>query len=606
MSEAQGTLTGVALASRNSHAMPLPSLRALEVFFPSHGTTGERCRAAQARAAELGCVPILIADDRLVVGVVNEQAAAVVASALSRAVMPRIMSSDAIATLRVHAYRCFTSQPKALALLSKSQAIANDVIPLFLTSDGSLAVGVVDPNDARHLQDISREARSQVVGVALSLDDIKDRIQRAYAQTADVSVAQSGMSSLIDEIFGAAVRVRASDVHLETVNEREAGVWIRVDGLLEPLRRLSPQHVAAFIDALLERARVVGASDSGISHDGRLSLSVEGRNVDLRFSTMPTVFGTSLVARIGSSHDVILTLEEAGMSGMLLERYMQALRYPHGLLMVSGPVGQGKSSLIRSSMLHIARMLLEQQIKRPLRADEVPPFDLLPKTFRSVENPVETNMPWVRQTQVDKSGGRLSFVEAMEQFLRMDTDIMLVGEIRDEASLRTAIEGSLLGHYIFSTSHAGDSIRSLQRLLFKGAAPEDIAAGMIGILSMRLVRRLCACKRDLGPALGPNADPVLLHLAKTYLGDAIPAGARVFAPVGCNACRGKGYSGRVGIFEYFEVNDDVQDAILRKLPTRELVERDPGYHPMIVDAARRVLAGVTSISEVDRFVRWRL
>jgi type II secretory ATPase GspE/PulE/Tfp pilus assembly ATPase PilB-like protein len=177
----------------------------------------------------------------------------------------------------------------------------------------------------------------------------------------------------------------------------------------------------------------------------------------------------------------------------------------------------------------------------------------------------------------------------------MDADVMMIGEIRDRESLTAAIEASLLGHYLYSTTHAGDAIRALRRLRYKGAAQEDLAAGLIGIVSMRLVRRGClSCRIDDGPLTDAKA----LALIEQYLGADAAASAHSFSFPGCAICGHKGFSGRVGVFEFLEVNDDVADAILHDLSSREIAALDPDYQPLMVDALRRALDGETSFSEI--------
>jgi type II secretory ATPase GspE/PulE/Tfp pilus assembly ATPase PilB-like protein len=577
------------------------TLRALELLAPAGTPHDTLLDVSYERSKQLDCVPVYHLSDAIVVAVAAPPDPALqtrLSTALRGArVHLYQLSAPELTTLRATSYRYALSAPKALHKLAKSQAIALDVIPLCI-EDGELVVGMVNPRDTSDRQSIESIVTQRIRPIRLLLDDIKERISRYYAASVSVDTTETG--SLISDMLATASRRHASDIHIAPLDDAHGGVYFSIDGELDLWKRFPVETVHALRESLLTRAEVVQSGDTTIGHNARLSYSIEGGVKDLRLASCPTIFGPDLVIRIGTPADIIRSLEESGMIDPILSRYKRLLSYPDGMLVVVGPLGHGKTSLVHSSMEYQAIVLIERKLGRALRLGERPNWDLVTKAFRSAEEPVETRLPWVRQTHVERDG-RFTFANAIEQFVRMNAGILFMGEMRDRLSVAAAIESSLLGHFVFSTSHARDSLRALHRLKAKGAELQDLAAGTVGILSERLLWKLCVhCRK---PVAANKLDETFVALVKTHLGADRLAGAHVFEPHGCTSCHG-GYTGRFGIFELFEITDDAEDAIVKEAATRDLMKTDPNFQPLIVDALNRILAGQTSIEEARKFVRW--
>lgn len=591
-----------ALAAVNSpeNIPDIASIRALESFAPANTSRERLLVASKQRSKRLDCVPACYASDGSLI-VVVPPGTSLNALGLDRSARLFEMAPAEVDRFRERSYRYAVPSPQALYILAKTDAVRFDVFPLAIegqSGDQRLVVGAARLHDQVRQRAIEAIVHMPLRVLRLDLDDIKERRSRFYEAT--ISTDSSAITRLTNEIVSHAIRARVSDVHVDPITESAGLIRFSVDGKIEPklTREISMQTVTALHDSLLNKADIVQASDTSQGHNARLTFPSEGRPRDLRISTVPCIYGPSLHIRFASAPELIRTLEEAGMVDPLLSRYKRILSYPKGMVGVAAPMGEGKTSLVHTSMRTQAIWMLEAELGRAIAPNEQPDWKLLPKTFRSIEDPVENRLPWVIQTQVD-SAGRLKFIDALRQFVRMNVWGLLVGEIRDDESLQIAVQASLLGHYVFTTFHADDVMHAVRGLRARGASLEDLASGLIAILSQRLVKRLCTHCREQVPRA--DLDGTFVELVRHHLGpDREPV---AFRSRGCQSCHG-GYTQRFAVFELFEITRAAEEAIIQGGSMHELVASDPDFRPLAVDAFERVLTGHTSISEIRRFIKW--
>jgi len=335
----------------------------------------------------------------------------------------------------------------------------------------------------------------------------------------------------VDSLFSEAISLRASDVHLEPFDGRLA-VRMRVDGVL--IERPSP--TVAWMRSIASRIKVLANLDIAecrLPQDGRIGFSTEGRSVDLRVSTLATVFGESIVVRILDRAATKLNLEDLGMPDDLLKAVRSLIERPNGLLIVTGPTGSGKTTTLYSALCAL----------------NSPEAKLL-----TAEDPVEFDVCGVVQTSVNAAAG-LTFASALRAFLRQDPDVIMVGEIRDAETARIAIQAALTGHLVLSTLHTRDAAGAVARLVDMGVEPFLVSAALIGVVAQRLVRRICpACQEPCEPDAEKRACAQESHDAVESL--------RFFRGAGCSACGGSGFSGRRGLYELLAVDDDIRDSVV--------------------------------------------
>ena len=437
---------------------------------------------------------------------------------------------------------------------------------------GRLRVRAVDEAEfeelltAAYVRDAS-EAKQMVadIGDHLDLASLADSVP----ETEDLldQEEDAPIVSLINAVLAEAIRAGASDVHIETF-EKFLQVRFRVDGVMReavnPKRALAP--------LLVSRIKVMAKLDIAekrVPQDGRIPLRIGGREVDVRVSTLPTGNGERVVLRLLDKQVGALELPNLGMDPATLARVRDVIAQPHGIFLVTGPTGSGKTTTLYAAMGELNR-------------DSV--------NILTIENPIEYMIAGIGQTPVNEKAG-MTFARGLRAILRQDPDVVMVGEIRDLETAETAVQASLTGHLVMSTVHTNTAIGSVTRLVDMGVEPFLIASSVVGMLAQRLVRVLCpACKV---PA-APNA------MEQRLLGDAA-AGATVFHPAGCEACGHSGFKGRTGIYELATVDDGLRERIHDRASEQVLAEYVRRTCPDIADDGRRkVLAGVTSANEVLR------
>ncbi len=375
----------------------------------------------------------------------------------------------------------------------------------------------------------------------------------------------------VQQLLERAVALQASDLHFEPY-EHHYRVRMRIDGELREVDHPS----IAFKDRLASRIKVMSRLDIAekrLPQDGRMKLQLaSGRELDLRVSTLPTLFGEKLVVRVLDAQQAQLDLAALGYEVEDLKRLTEAIRRPHGMVLVTGPTGSGKTQSLYACL-------------NLLNTPEV--------NIATVEDPCEIQMSGINQVNVQDKPG-LSFAVALRAFLRQDPDILMVGEIRDLETAQIAIQASQTGHLVLSTLHTNDATGTLVRLRNMGVAPYNIAASVSLVTAQRLVRRLCEhCRRPY------RLTPEALHQAGWKDAKKAPDTATVYTPVGCAHCH-KGFKGRTGIFQVMPVSEEMQALVLQEAGNQALSQqaRREGITSLREAGLRKVLAGVTSLDEV--------
>ncbi|MGH7388566.1 MAG: type II secretion system ATPase GspE [Candidatus Rokuibacteriota bacterium] len=374
---------------------------------------------------------------------------------------------------------------------------------------------------------------------------------------------------LVNLIVEGAIGAGASDVHVEPF-EDTLRVRYRIDGLL--FEQESPPRQLR--DALTSRIKLMAEmniAERRLPQDGRIRVSLRDRRVDIRVSTIPTVHGESIVMRLLDRQSVFVPLEKLGFAPATLGAFMGLITRPHGIILVTGPTGSGKTTTLYAAL---------DKINSPERK------------IITIEDPVEYQLKGVNQIPVKAKVG-LSFATGLRHIVRQDPDVILVGEIRDLETVEIAVQASLTGHLVFSTLHTNDAPGAIPRLLDMGAEPYLIASVLEGVLAQRLVRRVCtACRVPETPS------PSDLQA----LGVEGGAGIRLWRGKGCDECRGTGYRGRSGIYELFPITEEVRSLVLRRVPTHELRRHavEAGMTSLRLDGWAKACQGHTTIEEVLR------
>ena len=465
---------------------------------------------------------------------------------------------------------------------------------------GPVRVGLRDGANARALIETRRAAGRPIAVERISRDAFDRRLAEIYAadglgasgldeelgaegslnaliegipQTADLldTADDAPVIRLINGLIAEAVRAKASDIHVEPYEDRLA-IRFRIDGVLREVL----SHSRALAPLIASRIKVMARLDIAekrTPQDGRVSLGLGGRSIDVRVSTLPSRFGERVVLRLLDKEQSKLDLDELGMDAATLARFKTALAQPNGVILVTGPTGSGKTTT-----LYAALTLLNDATRNIL----------------TVEDPIEYGLDGVGQTQVNAKVG-MTFASGLRSILRQDPDIVMVGEIRDAETVQIAVQASLTGHLVLSTVHTNSAAAAVTRLRDMGVEPFLLASTLTCVLAQRLVRRLCdVCKEPYEPDARERA---LLDLGA----DAEGAFHR---PRGCEACGGTGYLGRLGVYELMEVDDEVRRLIHEN--AREASIEAYGFRAsdtLLRNGARQVLAGRTSSAEVLRTCR---
>ncbi len=511
-------------------------------------------------------------------------------------------TENQIASVLAHSYGVPYAQvgpkicdPKVLEILPREFLEEHIVLPLFKVHD-MLTVAVSEPTNVFLLDEIERISGCNVQIVCSTNKDIKATLQ-TYLPAANVFViddiideegledftliesitqdisnleeiaGQSPVVKLVNYLLYNAVRENASDIHVEP-DDKKLRVRYRVDGKL--YEKMCPPH--QMHSALVSRIKIMAELDIAqrrLPQDGGIHVLMEGRPIDLRVSVMPGNFGEKVVIRVIDPHKMLFSLESLGFTVENLQLFRQVIQAPNGIVLVTGPTGSGKNTTLYAALTE-------------MNSEDV--------NICTVEDPVECNISGINQFQVNQAAG-FEFSTALRSLLRQDPDIIMVGEIRDQATANIAVQAALTGHLVLSTLHTNDAPGAVTRLLDLGVAPYLVGASLIAVLAQRLVRKICAnCKTVYEP-------PVSLRKLVEKAGGKIET---FYRGVGCKKCRNTGYAGRIAIHELFVPNDEISEMIneganLKKLRAKALRN---GMVSLQSDGFGKVEAGILSIEEV--------
>jgi general secretion pathway protein E len=480
---------------------------------------------------------------------------------------------------------------------------SHKILPLWPQPDGSIAVAVADPlltspvDDLRVLLDrpitVFLASSTQILE---AVNKIYDRLARSAGQVIEemeeekAAHTEHGIEEIqdivdsddeapiirfVNSLLTEALKERASDIHFEPF-ERNLSVRFRIDGILYNKVEVPKRLQAAIVSRVKVMAQL-DIAEKRLPQDGRIRIKVAGRDVDIRVSTVPVAHGERIVLRLQDRSAGLLALDHVGMAGALVTGWRQLIHRPHGILLVTGPTGSGKTTTLYASITEINR----------------PGINIL-----TVEDPVEYQIQGIGQMAVNPKIN-LTFASGLRAYLRQDPDVILVGEIRDLETAEIAIQASLTGHLVLSTLHTNDAPTAVNRLVDMGVEPFLVASSLVGVMAQRLVRRLCKnCREAYTPqrddleALGIEAGSLRLPIYRA-------------AEKGCEDCLQTGYRGRTGIYELLHVSERIRAMVVQNLPSTAIRSAAvaEGMATLRVDGGRKVVAGETSLEEIIRITQ---
>jgi type IV pilus assembly protein PilB len=486
--------------------------------------------------------------------------------------------------------------PGAVALVPGAVCRRHVVLPVALEDDGTLVVAMADPGNVLALDDLrsltgravrpvvaSRRALEAAIDRWVRADseiaDLSQSIQDAQASTGEVEIgdvldADTPVVRWVNLLVTQAIADRASDIHVEPA-ETELRVRFRIDGVLKE-QQPAPKSMQA---AVLSRIKVM--SDIDIAErrrpqDGRMSVTHAGQKIDLRVASLPTVWGEKIVMRVLDNSTARLDLRDLSFSDRSFEVYQRAYSKPYGMILVTGPTGSGKSTTLYATVNVVSK----------------PEINVI-----TVEDPVEYRLPGINQIQVNPKAG-LTFAGALRSILRSDPDVVLLGEIRDHETAQIAVEAALTGHLVLSTLHTNDAASAVTRLVEMGIEPFLVGSALDAVVAQRLARRLCSkCREAYEPS---PAD--LRSAGFTWPDPTRPV--ELFRPVGCPACSGTGYRGRLALHEVMEVSEPIERHAVARSSAQDVAAtaRSEGMVSLREDGWQKVCAGHTSLEELLRVV----
>jgi type IV pilus assembly protein PilB len=483
--------------------------------------------------------------------------------------------------------------PEVVKRVPETLARRHQIVPLY-QKDNQLTVAMVDPLNIYALDDLQRLTRMEVQPVVSTEEDVMKAIDRYYGVTSpmeevvreyDVQAAEeedhtkaAQVNTVVDDtpvvrlvnmLIHQAVKEGASDVHIEP-DPDILRVRFRVDGILREVMS-PPRALHAGVVSRIKIMSNLDIAERRASQDGRVQLKVESKQIDVRVSTLPTIFGEKVVMRILDKSGMLVGMEEMGLAPDVLAQFRKYIRKSYGLILVTGPTGSGKTTTLYAAL------------------NEINSID---KNIVTIEDPVEYQLKGINQIQVNPTVG-MTFAEGLRSILRQDPDIIMVGEIRDTETANIAIQAALTGHLVLSTLHTNDAAGATARLVDMGVEPFLAASSLLTVLAQRLVRKNCErCKKEIDPPSALLSD----------LGLDRASGLSFQRGEGCQDCRGTGYAGRVGIYELLEVDDTVRRLIVSRAPSTEIrsAAQKNGFKVLREDGLEKACRGNTTLEEILR------
>lgn len=473
--------------------------------------------------------------------------------------------------------------PEVVRLVPEGLMRRYQAIPIRLEGN-RLLVAMTDPLNLLALDDLRLATGKEIMPAIAAEREIEEALSRFWQKETAAGISEAVAAAvleapgsggtegapavrLVNNFIQQAIQMRASDIHIEP-QEGEVRVRLRVDGLLRELTRL-PLGV---LSSLISRIKIIAGMDIAekrLPQDGRFQFTLGKRSVDLRVSSLPTVYGEKVVLRLLDQEAMLLSLDELGFLPAIKERFESLIRSSYGMLLITGPTGSGKTTTLYATL-------------NILSSPE--------KNIITIEDPVEYLLPGINQVRVNPKAG-LTFASGLRSILRQDPDIIMVGEIRDRETTDIAVRAATTGHLVFSTLHTNDAAGAVTRLLDMGVESYLVNSSLIGVVAQRLVRRLCPhCREIYRPEPG--------SLEKTWL----PAVEELWRGRGCQRCNFTGYTGRTAIQEVLVMNEELRGLVTAKTPAMSLKDAAvaAGMVPLIEDGLEKVRQGITTVSEVLR------
>jgi type IV pilus assembly protein PilB len=462
--------------------------------------------------------------------------------------------------------------------------------------DGRLVVAMADPANVFGLDDMRSLSGMEIKPVVATKADVLaaiNRYHRGDAELDDLTIAMEAghdddielnsvkevvedapIVKFVNLLITQAIQDRASDIHIEPT-ERDLRVRFRIDGVLHEVMR-SPKTITAGVTSRLKIMADINIAERRIPQDGRLSVNANGKKIDLRVATLPTVWGEKIVMRVLDNSTAMLKLSDLGFSDPNYDVYSKSFVKPYGMILVTGPTGSGKSTTLYATLNIVSK----------------PEVNVI-----TVEDPVEYRLPGINQVQVNVKAG-LTFSAALRSILRSDPDIVLLGEIRDGETAHIAIEAALTGHLVLSTLHTNDAPSAVVRLTEMGIEPFLVGSALDCVLAQRLARKLCPkCREEY------SMSPAQLRENRFPWQDGQPL-PTLYRPVGCSACSKTGYKGRLALHEVMAVSEDIERMTVERASTLAIgkIAIEQGMITLRHDGLLKVMAGVTSLEEIYRVV----
>ncbi len=484
----------------------------------------------------------------------------------------------------------FTPDPVALKRIPLPVVLRHRVLGLSI-ADGELVVGVTDPGDVVALDDVRAATGMTVRPAVVARSEVRRIIEKLQRESSDLGEmaededeTRGGMSAqatsvddapivrYVNSLIEQAVMNRASDLHLEPT-EDEMRVRYRIDGVLHEVD-IVPRGVMAALTSRIKIMSGVDITEKRVPQNGRITALIRDRTVDLRTATLPTVWGEKIVLRVLDTGGIDLDMNKLGFTQHNLDRFAESFTKPHGMVLVTGPTGSGKSTTLYATLGKISK----------------PEVNVI-----TVEDPVEYRLRGVNQVQVNAKAG-LTFAAVLPAILRSDPDVVLIGEIRDSHTAQIAVEASLTGHLVLSTLHTNDAPGAVTRLTEMGIEPFLVGSSLDCVLAQRLSRRLCDwCKEAYSPT-----EEELVGARWPFEDLTVPEA--LYRPVGCRNCANTGYRGRIALHEVMPISPEIEALTIRRASSNEIreVALYQGMYELRADGLAKASGGLTSVREVSR------
>ena len=485
-------------------------------------------------------------------------------------------------------------KPEVVRLIPEAHSRRFRAIALEDSRD-TLLVGMADPTDIFAYDELTRVLRRPLRLSVVKESELLKTIDRVYRRTAEITnlaqelqqelsttavdierlaateeLTDAPVVKMLQSIFQDAVQVNASDIHIEP-DERKLRIRFRIDGVLR-VQTTADRRIAAALVSRLKLMTGLDISEKRLPQDGRCNARVRDRNIDIRISTMPVQHGESVVMRLLNPMTGVLDLAQLCMPKPLFDRFRRLIHSPNGMVLVTGPTGSGKTTTLYAAL---------KELNRP------------ESKILTVEDPVEYRLPGINQVQVNPRI-ELTFARILRSMLRQDPDIILVGEMRDQETAEIGLRAAMTGHLVLSTLHTNDAVSTALRLIDMGVEPYMVAASLRGIVSQRLVRRVCESCAE--PA---DLRPEYKVLVKAEFGDKADS-LQFRNGRGCSHCNGTGYLGRISVFEYLEIDEQLVEALHSGDPLKfsAAAKQQPGYQNLRRSAIALAAQGLTTMEQV--------